>query len=39
MSGALSIAMTGMSAAQAGLRVTSNNIANQGVEGYARQAH
>lgn len=37
MSGALSIALTGMAAASAGMRVTSNNIANQGVEGYARQ--
>lgn len=37
MSGLISIAMTGIGAAQAGLLTTSNNIANLSTEGYNRQ--
>ncbi|MCG2578845.1 flagellar hook-associated protein FlgK [Dechloromonas sp. XY25] len=36
-SGLLSIAMTGINAAQAGLMTTSNNISNLNTEGYNRQ--
>lgn len=36
-SGLISIAMTGINAAQAGLLTTSNNIANASTEGYTRQ--
>lgn len=36
-SGLISIAMTGINAAQTGLLTTSNNIANLGTEGYTRQ--
>lgn len=36
-SGLISIAMTGINAAQAGLLTTSNNIANLSTEGYTRQ--
>lgn len=36
-SGLLSIAMTGINSAQAGLMTTSNNIANLNTEGYNRQ--
>jgi len=37
MGGLISIAMTGINAAQAGLLTTSNNIANLSTEGYTRQ--
>lgn len=37
MSGLLSIALTGIGAAQSGLTTTSHNIANAGVTGYNRQ--
>lgn len=37
MGGLISIAMTGINAAQAGLMTTSNNIANLSTEGYTRQ--
>lgn len=36
-SGLISIAMTGINAAQTGLLTTSNNIANMSAEGYTRQ--
>lgn len=36
-SGLISIAMTGISAAQTGLLTTSNNISNMSTEGYTRQ--
>lgn len=37
MGGLISIAMTGINAAQAGLLTTSNNISNLSTEGYTRQ--
>src|SRR5574343_537548 len=37
MSGLISIAVTGINAAQAGLLTTSNNISNLNTEGYTRQ--
>lgn len=37
MNSALDIALSGMRAAQAGLGVTSHNVANSSVEGYTRQ--
>jgi len=36
-SGLISIAMTGINAAQAGLLTTGNNISNLSTEGYTRQ--